>query len=113
MPNMSLQKNPMPTQDAAARSQNFSEVALGYDVDAALLEKLEALVRDGLDSIDVVCPGFAADCLETIEEIDDELRRAFRAICPDGRFRYIPALNASDAAIDAYETILRETLAGW
>lgn len=77
------------------------------------LEKLEALVRDGLDSIDVVCPGFAADCLETIEEIDDELRRAFRAICPDGRFRYIPALNASDAAIDAYETILRETLAGW
>ena len=43
MPNMSLQKNPMPTQDAAARSQNFSEVALGYDVDAALDEAKRCL----------------------------------------------------------------------
>ena len=73
----------------------------------------EELARSGVKRLDVVCPGFAADCLETIEEIDDELREAFLAARPDGdegRFRYIPALNASAEAIDAYVEILEREL---
>ncbi len=43
MPNMSLQKHPMPTQDAGERSKNFREVALGYDVETALDEAKRCL----------------------------------------------------------------------
>lgn len=65
------------------------------------------------DTLDVVCPGFAADCLETIEEIGDELKGAYEAANPTGHFRYIPSLNATDEAIAAYAAILRRELLGW
>lgn len=53
---------------------------------------LEQLARDGVKCVDVICPGFAADCLETLEEIAMECRAAFLAA--GGReFRYIPCLN--------------------
>lgn len=73
----------------------------------------EELARSGVKRLDVVCPGFAADCLETIEEIDDELREAFlaaRSEGDEGQFRYIPALNASTEAIDAYVKIIEREL---
>jgi len=63
--------------------------------------------------VDVICPGFAADCLETLEEIGDELRCAYQLENPDGAFHYIPALNDSDKAVAAYETIIRRELGGW
>lgn len=53
---------------------------------------LEQLARDGMQSVDVICPGFAADCLETLEEIAIEGRAAFLA-CGGKEFRYIPCLN--------------------
>lgn len=82
------------------------------------LASVKALDEEGTPRVDVICPGFAADCLETIEEIDDELRRtymgAFRSdTFPTGEFHYIPALNESDFAIEAYEMIARRELAGW
>lgn len=53
---------------------------------------LEALARGGLKSVDVICPGFPADCLETLEEISLECREAF--LHAGGQeFRYIPCLN--------------------
>ncbi|MDR2000685.1 MAG: ferrochelatase [Zoogloeaceae bacterium] len=53
---------------------------------------LEQLARDGITSVDILCPGFAADCLETLEEIGMECRAAFRA--QGGKeYRYIPCLN--------------------
>lgn len=53
---------------------------------------LEQLARDGVPSVDVICPGFSADCLETLEEISLECREAFLAA--GGReFHYIPCLN--------------------
>jgi protoporphyrin/coproporphyrin ferrochelatase len=53
---------------------------------------LEQLARDGVGCVDVICPGFSADCLETLEEINMECRDAFLAA--GGReFRYIPCLN--------------------
>lgn len=73
---------------------------------------VQAHAKD-FDSLDVVCPGFAADCLETIEEIGDELKRAYETANPTGRFCYIPSLNATDEAIVAYAAILRRELVGW
>lgn len=53
---------------------------------------LEQMARDGLKSVDVVCPGFTADCLETLEEINMECREAF--LHAGGKeFGYIPCLN--------------------
>ena len=63
--------------------------------------------------IDIVCPGFAADCLETIEEIGDEVRGAYMKVNPKGTFNYIPALNAGDDAVAAYEAIIRRELSSW
>lgn len=61
---------------------------------------LEALAREGVKVVDVICPGFAADCLETLEEIDMECRAAFLAA--GGReFRYIPCLNERPDWIEA------------
>ena len=79
----------------------------------ALHPGLPFSVWENLQSVDVICPGFAADCLETLEEIGDELRCAYQLENPDGAFHYIPALNDSDKAVAAYETIIRRELGGW
>jgi ferrochelatase len=53
---------------------------------------LEELARGGLKRVDIVCPGFPADCLETLEEIAMECREAFLHAGGEG-FQYIPCLN--------------------
>ncbi|WP_028990237.1 ferrochelatase [Thermithiobacillus tepidarius DSM 3134] len=73
---------------------------------------LEAWAREGVRRVDVVCPGFAADCLETLEEIAIGGREAFLAAGGE-RFRYLPALNDRDDWIDAMLAIAREHLGGW
>jgi len=75
-------------------------------------ETMERLGRAGLASLDVVCPGFSADCLETIEEIDQENREVFEK-AGGGRFRYIPALNDRDDFVAALAAIVERNLAGW
>lgn len=61
-------------------------------------EMLARLARSGVKRLDILCPGFAADCLETLEEIAEEGRQIFLAAGGD-EYRYIPALNDSDAHI--------------
>jgi len=60
---------------------------------------LEAWGREKLESVDVACPGFAADCLETLEEIDGLNREGF-VHAGGGRYRYIRALNARSDHIE-------------
>ncbi|MBS0437583.1 MAG: ferrochelatase [Proteobacteria bacterium] len=73
---------------------------------------LVALAKQGVASVDVMCPGFTADCLETLEEIDQEVRAAFLAA--GGReFRYIPCLNDSHPWIAALAQIAQRHLQGW
>lgn len=73
---------------------------------------VQRLAREGRTRIDVVCPGFAADCLETLEEIAVEARRSFLAA--GGReFSYIPCLNDADAWITALGRIALRHLGGW
>ena len=67
---------------------------------------LEALAREGVRRVDVACPGFAVDCLETLEEISVENDAAFRAAGGEA-LRYIPCLNAGDAHADALAALAR------
>lgn len=75
-------------------------------------ETLEQWGREGLGSVDVICPGFSADCLETIEEIDMQNREIFEG-AGGGRFRYIEALNTRADHIDALEAVVRRHVQGW
>jgi len=73
---------------------------------------LTQLAKDGLKSVQVICPGFSSDCLETIEEIDEENREYFLENGGE-RFEYIPALNSDDTHIEMIEQIVEEELGGW
>ncbi|PIP01778.1 MAG: ferrochelatase [Zetaproteobacteria bacterium CG12_big_fil_rev_8_21_14_0_65_54_13] len=66
---------------------------------------LKQWASDGVASVDVVCPGFSADCLETLEEVAIENRDYFLN-AGGSQYRYIPALNDSDAHIDALAQLL-------
>ncbi|MDR0805194.1 MAG: ferrochelatase [Enterobacteriaceae bacterium] len=68
-------------------------------------ETLKALPAQGIKKVQVICPGFSADCLETIEEIDKQNRAFFMA--QGGEFyHYIPALNDSPAHIDLLQALV-------
>ena len=73
---------------------------------------LESLGAKGTRRVDVICPGFAADCLETLEEIADEGRETFLH-AGGSTFNYLPVANDSDAYVDALFTISMEHLGGW
>jgi protoporphyrin/coproporphyrin ferrochelatase len=67
------------------------------------------LAKRGVNTLDAVCPGFAVDCLETIDEIGHECDVAFRA-AGGGQLRYIPALNSEAAHVDLLAGLLRPLL---
>jgi len=73
---------------------------------------LEQLGRAGARRVDVLCPGFVADCLETLEEIAQENRAAFLD-AGGGAFRYIPCLNDDPAWIAALADLVQRHLQGW
>ncbi len=73
---------------------------------------LRDLARRGVARVDVVCPGFTGDCLETLEEIAMEGRQAF--LTSGGReFHYIECLNDDPAWIAALGEIAQQHLGGW
>jgi ferrochelatase len=73
---------------------------------------LQRLAAEGVRSVEVMCPGFVADCLETLEEIDIEARAAF--IAAGGKdFRYLPCLNAQPRWISALADLAERELGGW
>lgn len=72
------------------------------------LPTIEQLGRDGLRGLDVACPGFAVDCLETLEEIAMFNAEAFRS-AGGGEFRYIPCLNDAPAHAQALAAIAADT----
>ncbi len=70
------------------------------------------MAQAGLKRIDVVCPGFTSDCLETLEEIAQEVREAFLHAGGE-TFHYIPCLNDSAAWIEGIGQLAEQHLAGW
>jgi ferrochelatase len=75
-------------------------------------EVLEELGRAGMRRIDTLCPGFAADCLETLEEIAMEGKTSFLN-AGGGEYHYIPALNTRPDWVAALADITLEQLPGW
>lgn len=71
---------------------------------------LNQLVRDGIKAVDVICPGFSADCLETLDEIQNEYREFFLAQGGES-FHYIPALNARARHISMMQALVTPYLA--
>lgn len=70
---------------------------------------LKQLAREGIKTVAVICPGFSADCLETIEEIGEENKHIF--IQAGGQdYAYIPALNAEAAHIQMMATLVEKYL---
>jgi ferrochelatase len=75
-------------------------------------EVLTALGRGGVGRVDVICPGFVADCLETLEEIAIEGKGLF--LDAGGReFHYVPCLNDAHPWIAALTALVERNLAGW
>lgn len=75
-------------------------------------ETLKSLPSKGVKSVQVVCPGFSSDCLETIEEIGVENRDYFMESGGE-RYEYIPCLNADQAHTDCLTQLISEHLQGW
>jgi protoporphyrin/coproporphyrin ferrochelatase len=76
------------------------------------IEMVERLARSGVKRLAMVAPGFSADCLETLEELDMENRSTFLAAGGE-RFTYVPCLNDNPAGIRVIEAVVRRELAGW
>jgi len=75
-------------------------------------ETVEALARSSVKRVALVAPGFTADCLETIEELDVENRDIFMRHGGQN-FAYLPALNDSDEGMRVIEAVVRRELMGW
>jgi len=76
------------------------------------LPTLEKLARAGVKRVDTICPGFAADCLETLEEIAIECKSAYLQAGGD-EFHYIPCLNERDDWIAALAELATSHLGNW
>ncbi len=75
-------------------------------------QTLEKLGQQGIKKIAVITPGFAADCVETLEEINMEGRDIFMENGGE-EFAIIPCLNDSKTSVDMLKLLVKENLAGW
>jgi ferrochelatase len=75
-------------------------------------ETLKGFPGQGVKTVHVICPGFAADCLETLEEIGVENRRYFLDAGGE-EFAYIPCLNSTPEHVACLHQIITEQLSGW
>jgi ferrochelatase len=73
---------------------------------------LVKLAREGVKHVDLLCPGFTSDCLETLEEISIEAKHAFEE-AGGTQFNYIPCLNESPAWIAGLAEIAEQHIIGW
>jgi ferrochelatase len=81
-------------------------------LEPSTIESIERLAKAGLRRLAVIAPGFAADCLETLEELNMENRAVFLANGGE-IFTFVPCLNDSDAGMQVIEDIVRRELNGW
>ncbi|MDX8391679.1 MAG: ferrochelatase [Mariprofundaceae bacterium] len=118
-----------PYPDECRRTAALLAAALKFDDDAWLLtfqsrfgreewlqpytdKTLKSMASDGVQNIAIVCPGFSADCLETLEEIEQENRAVF-ANSGGKSYRYIPALNDRPDHIQALAGIVTRHCTDW
>ncbi len=75
-------------------------------------QTVRELARRGIRHLDVVCPGFAVDCLETLEEIAIQNAEFFHEAGGES-LRYVPALNADVAHVEALTTLIERHAGDW
>jgi ferrochelatase len=76
------------------------------------VEEVARLAEGGKTRIAVIAPAFSSDCVETLEEINEEIRESFLHAGGE-EFTYIPCLNDEPAHIDLIEAIVEQEAAGW
>ena len=76
------------------------------------VEEVARLAKAGKKNIAVIAPAFSADCIETLEEIQEEIQEAFIEAGGES-FTYIPCLNDDDAHINALVGVAKRNLGGW
>nr|WP_239479660.1 ferrochelatase [Actibacterium sp. 188UL27-1] len=76
------------------------------------VEEVARLAEHGKKRIAVIAPAFSADCIETLEEINEEIRESFEEGGGE-HFTYIPCLNDDDAHINALTEVIETNLKGW
>ena len=104
---------PRATAVAAALGLEPGQWSLSYQsrfgrerwLEPSTVGALDRLAATGVREVDVVCPGFAVDCIETLEEVQLGLAEHFKA--KGGRLAYIPCLNDSPAHADALAHLAR------
>ncbi len=76
------------------------------------VEEVARLAESGKKNIAVIAPAFSSDCVETLEEINEEIKESFEEAGGES-FTYIPCLNADAAHIDVLSTVIEDNLKGW
>ena len=76
------------------------------------VKKVAELAKNGIRNIAVIAPAFASDCIETLEEINEEIRESFESSGGE-KFTYITCLNDSDIHIDFLKDLIIENGSGW
>lgn len=76
------------------------------------VEEVARLAQTGRKRMAIMAPAFSADCIETLEEINEEIRESFEEAGGES-FTYIPCLNDDESHIAMMETIAVENLSGW
>jgi len=76
------------------------------------VEEVARLAEQGKTRIAVCAPAFSADCIETLEEINEEIRESFEEAGGED-FTYIPCLNDNEAHIEALSDVITQNLRGW
>ncbi|MDO8989095.1 MAG: ferrochelatase [Sideroxyarcus sp.] len=98
-----------PEQYAVSFQSRFGKAAWLQPYTTATLKEWGA---QKLKRVDVVCPGFVADCLETLEEIAQEGKEDFQH-AGGGEYRYIPCLNERNDWMHALTDLVMDNLQGW
>ena len=80
--------------------------------DVPEVDEAVALAKQGVRRVQVICPGFSADCLETLEEIDMQNREIFLQAGGE-QFHYIPALNAEAGHIQVMADVIKQHAGDW
>ena len=76
------------------------------------VEEVARMAEKGQKNIAVCAPAFSADCIETLEEINEEIKESFEHAGGE-HFTYIPCLNDSKEHIEALSNVISENLQGW
>ena len=75
-------------------------------------ETLKELPKQGIKDINIISPGFSSDCLETLEELEEENREYFMESGGE-QYKYIPCLNDDDEHIDVFVNLIKKNIQGW